>query len=190
MGVNLRLLKALSGEKFYHRVCFITTMWNTIPGHLRTTCEDREHQLRESTKYWGEMINFGSRVFRYNISEASEIAILKSFTSPRGVIPTPRLMEQLAANTPYQDTDMGKIMAEVYEKREKKRIMELEEERQEAQEETQNLIEAQRRLGPTREEGQKHTAGDLLLIVLQAVAGVFSHRIQRRDRNGGRELRR
>ncbi|KAF4437283.1 50S ribosome-binding GTPase [Fusarium acutatum] len=129
--LNLQMLKALAGPRFYSRVVVASTMWETIPNEeLDQICQGREAALKNSEKYWNDMIAGGCKYFRFRGDEESGLEILRHFLSSQYLEP-PAIIAQLNQRRPFEETDAGCILVEDRRRREQARLRELEEARAE-----------------------------------------------------------
>lgn len=125
--LNLQMLKAIAGPQFYSRVVVASTMWDTIPNEeLDQICQGREAALKNSEKYWQDMIAGGCKYFRYRGDEESGLQILHHFLSSQSPEP-PAIIAQLNQRRPFEETDAGGILVEDRRRREQARLRELEE---------------------------------------------------------------
>ncbi|KPA36482.1 histidine phosphotranseferase [Fusarium langsethiae] len=129
--LNLQMLKALAGQHFYSRVVVTSTMWDTIPNEeLDQACQRRETALKNSEKYWRDMIEGGCKYFRFRGDQESGLQILRHFLSSQSREP-PAIIAQLNERRPFEKTDAGYILVEDRRRREHARLKELEEARDE-----------------------------------------------------------
>lgn len=146
--LNLRLLQALSGNEFFPRVAFVSTMWDRVPeGAGQAACQVRESQLKESPRAWGDMVRGGSRCFQYLGNRDCGLRILRDIIeAPRGEA-LPSLLKELRAGVQTEHTGAGRIIVNERARRERQLREELEEERRELQQERELARAKAPRLG-------------------------------------------
>ncbi|KAI5785696.1 P-loop containing nucleoside triphosphate hydrolase protein [Pyronema domesticum] len=67
--LNLDMLKALCGERFFPNITIVTTMWQNYAGPTKKRVERKQKELEEGP--WKELLGGGARIFshHYGISE-------------------------------------------------------------------------------------------------------------------------
>lgn len=69
---NVRVLKAICGEKFFPHVAFVTTRWNHISREAYPLCEDRHSQLEVEFQ---NMLP-GSRTYKFHTDGMSHLQLI------------------------------------------------------------------------------------------------------------------
>ncbi|OQE19094.1 hypothetical protein PENSTE_c016G05331 [Penicillium steckii] len=75
---NLRMFRQLCGEDPLKNVVLATTFWGEVK---KERGEQREAQLRDEPKFWGEMIQSGSLLMRFTDDRSSAFEIIDYFLS-------------------------------------------------------------------------------------------------------------
>ena len=124
---NLRLFRRLCGKDALSNVLLVTTFWNQV------TPEDgsaRERELISRPEFWKEMIDRGSRVFRYSKGRGSALEILDAILDRDKV--TLQLQRELVdEHKTLADTAAGELVLGELKKLERMHEKEMEELREE-----------------------------------------------------------
>jgi hypothetical protein len=114
---NLKMFKKLCGEDFFERVVLVTTMWPATmsdpaadqgyyQGEMRS-CEERENELE--TVYWSDMINHGSKTWRFTNSKESTWDIIDYIIDIESQKRCVRIQEEMVAQgKKLPNTDAGR----------------------------------------------------------------------------------
>ncbi|KAL2814090.1 P-loop containing nucleoside triphosphate hydrolase protein [Aspergillus cavernicola] len=79
---TLKAFKELSGEDAMKRVILTTTHWDIVHPGSRAQTEANERQLIETKRFWGSMIEQGSRVERHDNTKASAERLIRLIVGP------------------------------------------------------------------------------------------------------------
>ncbi|RYP67361.1 hypothetical protein DL769_005791 [Monosporascus sp. CRB-8-3] len=132
--LNLEILKALCGERFYTHVVLSTTMWGRIPNEtVHAECGQRVTELLGSPSHWGDMASKGSKHIRFMGNRDSGMKILHHILSLPHAPPT-ELELELRAKKDLQNTKAGGVILEERRRREQLRLDELQAMREEEEE--------------------------------------------------------
>ena len=75
--LNLNMLKRLCGDDCLPNVILATTMWSEPTETQQFTAqEDREAELKNKSKFWGDLIEKGTTTTRYDGTYASALSII------------------------------------------------------------------------------------------------------------------
>jgi arsenate reductase-like glutaredoxin family protein len=110
---NLKMFKKLCGEDFFKKVVLVTTMWpipdSTAKGYQEEmiSCEEREKELE--TIYWSDMINHGSKTWRFLNSKESTCDIIDYIIDIESQKRCVRIQEEMVAQgKKLPNTDAGR----------------------------------------------------------------------------------
>ncbi|KAI1349759.1 hypothetical protein F5Y01DRAFT_288033 [Xylaria sp. FL0043] len=73
---NIRAFRSLCGDDALSKVVLVTTMWDIESSDIAAR---REKELKETPKYWGDMITKGSQVLRHDNTQKSAFALIETF---------------------------------------------------------------------------------------------------------------
>jgi hypothetical protein len=163
---NIRMFKALCGDKGLESVVLATTFWSKV---TLEEGEKRETQLRSTPKMWQKMIEKGSRVFRQDRGKASALEIIR-YLIDLGRPTNLAIQEEMSKGAKLEETAAGQEVHADIEKKKKEfeeqlrelredlakadleHQQELEDMMTEVREEQRQAIENERKLAAGREE--------------------------------------
>lgn len=128
---NLRMFKRLCGKRSLPSVVLATTMWSKSN---RSQDEQRERELLDNPKFWGDMVNDGSKVLRHDNGRESATAIMKHILG-NGSRVTLEIQKEMANGATLDETGAGQeVQSDIAALREKyeKELNSLRQELQEA----------------------------------------------------------
>ncbi|KAF8858760.1 P-loop containing nucleoside triphosphate hydrolase protein [Acephala macrosclerotiorum] len=135
--MNLDMLRALCGEHYFQNVLLVTSMWDTIPtSRPLIEYESREAELR-SAEFWGDLIDKGATMMRYNGERGSGIDIVDVLCKKHQA-PALGIVLELQRGVELENTTAGRVLTAELRRREEKRRRE-----QEEDEEEERLLQAQ-----------------------------------------------
>jgi hypothetical protein len=135
--MNLDMRRALCGEHYFQNVLLVTSMWDTIPpSRPLTEYESREAELM-STEFWGDLIDKGATMMRYNREQGSGIDIVDMLCKKHQA-PALGIELELQRGVELEKTTAGRVLTAELRRREEKRRWE-----QEEDEEEERLLQAQ-----------------------------------------------
>lgn len=135
--MNLDMLQALCGEHYFQNVLLVTSMWDTIPASRPLIeYESREAEL-VSAEFWGNLIDKGATIMRYNEERGSGIDIVDVLCK-RHQAPALGIILELQRGVELENTTAGRVLTAELRRREEKRRRE-----QEEDEEEERLLQAQ-----------------------------------------------
>lgn len=152
--LSLRILKALCGKRFYKHVLVVTTMWDRIVPDLQRECEEREKAIRQT--HWDDMCAGGAKICRFYGDEKSLDKILDSIIESAEGAPSLKIVTQLSERVSLEGTDAGQIATE----ERKRRMRELELEREEAQMEFEEIEKEVETAGKRLDERSRPESGN------------------------------
>jgi len=149
--MNLQILQAMCGTRFYPHIVLTTTMWDIIPNEtIMKEAADREKDLLQLPAFWGDMRARGCKYLRFMGNHPSGIEILSHFLT-LGEAPPLAIEAEYRAGKVLQDTSAAAVILEERRRREQKRLRELEEQREEEEERLREMIERDRSLSRAQE---------------------------------------
>ncbi|RDL31500.1 uncharacterized protein BP5553_09709 [Venustampulla echinocandica] len=129
--MNLEMLRAVCGEHYFQNVVLVTSMWDTIPAaRPLSEFEAREAELMASTEFLGDLVDKGANPRRYLGDGPSATQIVDVLCNKHQAPPL-KITLELSRSMQIEDTTAGRILTAELRKREKKRLHEIEEEREE-----------------------------------------------------------
>lgn len=100
---NLRMFKRLCGRDSLPCVVLATTMWNKA-NLLKD--EQREKELLENPKFWGDMVKAGSQILRHDNGKESAAAIMEYIIGKRHRV-TLDIQKEMASGKTLDETAAG-----------------------------------------------------------------------------------
>ena len=138
---NLELFKGVVGREALKNVVLATTKWDKV-----TVVDGSAKEILLRTKYWSDMEQLGSKVFRIDPRDRdSYLAVVRELMKNNGV--DLQIQTELGSGVPLEQTAAGKVVSEAVNKAIEKLQEELKATRESAQEERMNLqLELQNQL--------------------------------------------
>ncbi|KAL9636120.1 MAG: hypothetical protein Q9164_003025 [Protoblastenia rupestris] len=137
-GRNLRVFKRLCGDDNLGSVVLATTFWRNVSAE---TGAEREQQLQGDKKFWKDMIEKDSKVFRQDRGKASGEEIIRYLVGRRKRVTLQIQHELVKQKKTFAQTGAGvevlgeiQRLTEYYEKQMRNKVLELEEARKERDE--------------------------------------------------------
>ncbi|KAI1163169.1 P-loop containing nucleoside triphosphate hydrolase protein [Nemania serpens] len=101
---NIQLLRSLCGDDALSKVVLVTTMWDI---ENRDIAERREKELKDTTKYRGNMIAKGSLVLRHYNTQQSALALVDTFVKDNAKVVLGIQKEMVNGQKPLDKTEAG-----------------------------------------------------------------------------------
>jgi hypothetical protein len=138
--MNLNILMAMCGERFFPHIVLVSTMWNGLPSDRAIAeAEARENELFNS--FWGYMLRKGATPMRYMGSQESGQSIIKAVLAAHDV--PPMSLELEVRDCCIEETAAGRLMTAEIRRREEALRQELLEEKEEEQRMKAELVQEQ-----------------------------------------------
>lgn len=122
--LNLEIVKAMCGEKFYNHIVICTSMWNTLPPNAPGPygkAQERIQSLLDSPTAFKPLKTAGAVHMQFWGEDSSCQGILQLFAS-MGPAPRMALQKQLTQNRPeVRETDAGYVIEEETKRRARER---------------------------------------------------------------------
>ncbi|KAH7357425.1 P-loop containing nucleoside triphosphate hydrolase protein [Pyrenochaeta sp. MPI-SDFR-AT-0127] len=108
---NLALFKALCGTRSLEHVVLATTFWDLF-AHPSSEhgCRQREKALAETPDYWGDMLDSGSKMFRYQNTDTSAWQIIEHIMLSRGRMVLDIQQQMIDQRRALSETSAGQIV--------------------------------------------------------------------------------
>lgn len=106
---NLSMFKLLVGEQSLHTVVLARTMWSEV---AETEGKVRQSHLENTKRFWGDMIDHGSAVFRHDNSRESALRIIDHIIEKRAKIVLAIQKQMVDGGMRLDMTDAGKAFRE------------------------------------------------------------------------------
>ena len=130
-GRNLRVFRKLCGDDNLESVVLATTFWKNVSAE---TAAERENQLQTDPKFWKQMIDMNSKVFRQDRGKASGEDIIHYLVDRKKQVVVHIQHELVDQKKTLAETDAGvevredmQKLSEYYEKQIRNKDEELEE---------------------------------------------------------------
>ncbi|KAI1742401.1 P-loop containing nucleoside triphosphate hydrolase protein [Xylaria scruposa] len=117
--LNLEIIKAMCGKRFYGRIVICSTMWNTLPRNptQQQLEEPRARMEQLLSTGFRDLMEAGARYMEFRADQSDPcLDILKSFSSLR-FAPKMAILEQLSHRRSVPETSSGKMIEEEHRRR-------------------------------------------------------------------------
>ncbi|KAI1122848.1 P-loop containing nucleoside triphosphate hydrolase protein [Nemania abortiva] len=118
--LNLEIIKAMCGRRFYNRIVICSTMWDTFRENVTHQQLEKHRTRMEHLLGTGlrDLMEEGAKYMEFQAEKSdSYLSILQSFSSLR-FPPKMAILEQLSRRRNVQDTDSGQVIEEEHKRRE------------------------------------------------------------------------
>ena len=189
---NLRMFQKLCGPEPMANVFLVTSFWGKVTPQEG---DDREEELRTTPEFWGDMIEEGAQMARFENTQESAFALVEAL-SKKGRVTLQIQREMCLEGTALAQTEAGQQVNEELielEKKHEKELQNLRSEIQEMQDQTnQKLNESDRKLKEALEREQDKFEKKLERVKAQQEVLQADHRNEFRmlDQELDRRLRR
>jgi len=126
---NLEVFQKLCGREAFPKVILVTTRWAELKGRPDelNAAEERERELMNSSRYWGTMIQAGSKVMRHDGSRESAETIVSELLKGNQKAMLDIQREMIDQHLPLDATSAGQYIWKEYDDMRRKYEMELQE---------------------------------------------------------------
>ncbi|KAK0099505.1 hypothetical protein ONS96_008342 [Cadophora gregata f. sp. sojae] len=110
---NLNAFRQLCGPDSYGHVILTTSMWNLLDPSASHLGDERENELKTTSRFWGAMCEHGSRVIRWTGEEKSALVIIDQIVDMHAKSGTAILQIQKELcddNLPLDETAAGRVV--------------------------------------------------------------------------------
>jgi len=134
---NLEIFKRLCGANAFPSVCLVTTRWNEVPAGTEgfREAEQRETQLAQTDRYWGQMVKGGSQILRHDGDERSAREIVTKLIERGKPVVLDIQREMIGGKLPLHRTSAGRFVSQEHDAMRRKyeaELKELQESKEEA----------------------------------------------------------